>query len=208
MKKLLLPLLFITTNVVANPQPIAQAFVYECSDGYNFIASLEEDEIWLFLPKETVNLKQVPSASGTKYSKGSTVYWTKGDKATLNIGKVAHKDCKNNKAKALWETAKLNGADLRAVGNEPAWNLEISEGQKLLFITDMGKSRYEFPKSERIANPSKRTTNYESRNDKHQLKVLINGESCSDSMSGELFESKVTVTFDEKIFNGCGKALH
>ena len=208
MKKLLLPLLLVATNVVANPQSVAQAFVYECGDGYNFTASLEDDEIWLFLPKETVNLKQVPSASGTKYSKGSTSYWTKGDEALLTIDKQTHKDCKNNRAKAIWETAKLNGADFRGVGNEPAWNVEISEQQKIVFITDYGKSRYEFPKSERIVSQSAGTANYESRNDKHPIKVLITGAPCSDSMSGELFESKVTVTFDEKTFNGCGKALH
>ena len=37
--------------------------------------------------------------------------------------------------------------------------------------------------------------------------VLIEGKPCVDSMSGESFQTTVTVTFDGKIYAGCGRAL-
>jgi uncharacterized membrane protein len=37
--------------------------------------------------------------------------------------------------------------------------------------------------------------------------VLIEGKPCSDTMSGEKFETTVTVTTGEKTLKGCGRAL-
>jgi uncharacterized membrane protein len=37
--------------------------------------------------------------------------------------------------------------------------------------------------------------------------VLIEGEPCTDSMSGESFRTTVTVTLGGKAYEGCGRAL-
>jgi len=37
---------------------------------------------------------------------------------------------------------------------------------------------------------------------------VIAGQGCRDSMSGEPFETRVTVIFDDREYQGCGRPLH
>ena len=37
--------------------------------------------------------------------------------------------------------------------------------------------------------------------------VLIEGKPCSESMSGESFDTTVTVNLGEEVFKGCGRTL-
>lgn len=119
-----------------------------------------------------------------------------------------YKGCRNNAARAIWEDAKLRGADFRAVGNEPGWYLEISQATRLLFVSDYGQSRYEFEAAAPMTDQNARRTEYRANDAEHTLSILIEGDSCHDTMSGEVFESRVTVILDNTEYRGCGKALH
>jgi putative lipoprotein len=185
-----------------------RTFVYECSGGYNFIARLEDQQVWLFLADQTIRLPQVPSGSGAKYSQGVITFWSKGEEAMLQTSSNTHRDCNNNRAKAIWEHAKLNGVDFRAVGNEPGWYLEIGGEGNIVYVGDYGKSRYEFFTPQPIVDQQNRTTTYTVSEQGHVLKIMIDGRPCRDTMSGEAFETTVHVTFDGKDYRGCGKALH
>lgn len=189
-------------------QPAAQTFVYQCSDGYNFIARIEGEGAWLFLPDETVRLPHVPSASGSKYREGQTTFWSKGDEASIGAGATIHRGCKNNPAEAAWENAKLNGADFRAVGNEPGWHLEITAGEKILYVGDYGQTSLEFATPEPLTDQQARSTRYEASGGGHVLSVVLKGERCADTMSDETFETSVTLVLDGKEYHGCGRALH
>lgn len=187
----------------------AKTYVYECSDGYSFTASIDGEQAWLFLPKQTIELPRVPSASGIKYSQKQTTFWSKGLEARLESGTKVHTSCKNNRAKAIWEHAKLTGVDFRALGNEPSWVLEIVKGNTIIFSNFYAKIHmYVFQKTEPEVDQSARKTVYKVSNEGHVLTVTIIGTSCQDTMSGESFESRVIVELDDKLFNGCGKALH
>ena len=119
-----------------------------------------------------------------------------------------HKGCINNYAKAIWEDAKLNGWDYRAVGNEPGWHLEIRNQSRLILVTDYGSVRHEFDLPEPVIDPVAGTTRYEVAQDGQTMVLTISGESCRDSMSGEEFESTAEVILNEKRLRGCGRALH
>ena len=186
----------------------AKIYVYECSDGFGFVASVQGEKAWLFLPGKTISLPHVPSASGAKYSEDQITYWSKDDEALLTIGDEKHTGCKNNRALAIWEDAKLRGVDFRAVGNEPGWNLEIFTGEKIVFVGNYGQTRYAFITPEPSIDQQTRTTIYNVQNDKHKLSVILKGSRCNDTMSGEAFETTVTVILDGKKYRGCGKALH
>jgi membrane-bound inhibitor of C-type lysozyme len=189
-------------------QSDAKTYVYECSDGYGFVARIQMEKVWLFLPEKTISLPHVLSGSGAKYSEDQITYWSKGDEALLEIGDEKHTKCKNNRAMAIWEDAKLRGVDFRAIGNEPGWNLEIIKSNKIVFVGDYGQQRYEFITTEPSIDPQSRTTAYDVQNDTHELSVIIKGRRCRDTMSGEQFETTVTVILDGKKYRGCGKALH
>ncbi|MCK4988205.1 MAG: MliC family protein [Desulfobacterales bacterium] len=186
----------------------AKTYVYECRDGYGFVARVQREKIWLFLPEKTISLTHVQSGSGAKYSEDQITYWSKGDEALLQIGDEKHTNCKNNRAIAIWEDAKLRGVDFRAIGNEPGWNLEIIKSEKIVFVGNYGQSRYEFITTEPSIDQQARTTVYKFQNDKHVMSVIIVGRHCRDTMSGEAFETTVTVILDGKQYRGCGKTLH
>jgi uncharacterized membrane protein/membrane-bound inhibitor of C-type lysozyme len=186
----------------------AQTFVFECPDGLVFTARIAEDEAWLFLPGKTEKLKAEPSASGAKYSHETTMLWNKGDESIVQVGDEVHKGCKNNRREAIWEDAKLRGVNFRARGNEPGWHLEISSGKEILFVTDYGNNRYSFTTPTPSIDQKTKTTTYSIENAGHALTVVIEGEKCNDTMSDETFEATVTVTLDDQLHLGCGRALH
>jgi len=185
-----------------------RTFVYECPDDFSFIARTETGKVWLFLPGKTIDLPHVPSASGTKYSNGSDTFWSKADEALIETGDGKHAGCRNNRARAIWEHAKLNGVDFRALGNEPGWYMEISNKQDILLVTDYGQRTYRFPSSIIKSEPNNRTTIYSASNNDSTIELVIKGDPCRDSMSGEAFPTTVSVLINNKKYRGCGRALH
>lgn len=112
--------------------------------------------------------------------------------------------CRNDPRRAVWERAKLDGADFRAVGNEPGWNLEILAGTRMRLIADYGASRVEVPLPEPTMDRELRRIRW----DAGEVVLEVIGCPCRDSMSSELFETEVSVRLQRRTFKGCGRALH
>ena len=182
----------------------AKTFVFVCEDQSSHVLRTIENGAWLFSPEGTRKLPLVRSASGAKYSDGVSVVWTRGEEAL--IGEVGGKlqTCHNDRRAAIWEHAKLNGADFRAIGNEPGWNLEIYEMSRVVLVTDYGAARVEVALPESVTDNEARSTRW----DAGELTLELIGDPCSDSMSGEAFETTVVVTWRGKTLRGCGRALH
>jgi len=195
----------LTSRAGAGP---AKTFVYECGDDNTFTLRVEGESAWLFLPQGSKRLPSVPSGSGAKFSDGSATYWSKGEEALLQLNGKTYRGCVNNRRMAIWEDAKLRGADFRAVGNEPGWYLEISEQSRLLFVDNYGQDRHEFVLSGPSVDTVLRTTRYQVQGDAHDLTLTLEGRPCTDTMSGESFETTVTLVFDGRRLSGCGRALH
>jgi len=136
----------------------------------------------------TLLLLMVVSACGAQESGG-------GD-AAVSEEELA----KNN----VWHKAKLRGVAFRAIGQEPGWLLEITNGEEILIVTDYGQNRKSHPYVEPQEDKAARRTVFQVDAD---TSVLIEGKPCSDTMSGEKFETTVTVTTGEKTLKGCGRAL-
>jgi len=185
----------------------ASTFVYECPDGFSYIARIEGDTARIFIRDRAVALPRVQAASGAKYADGTTTFWSKGDEALLEVGAETHRACASNRAKAIWEDARLRGVEFRALGQEPGWFLEIMPGGKLVFVTNYGTERHEFVTPDPIVGPSGESTVYRARDAGHELTVLVENRPRRDPMSGELFEATVTVTLDGRTHRGCGRAL-
>ncbi len=191
-----------------HPGATGRTLVYECEDNFGFTARTRGRTVWLFLPDGAVQLPQVSSASGEKYQGAHVTFWSRGEDAMLTLGESYYVGCRNNRAWAIWEHARLNGVDFRAIGNEPGWQLEIQSGADMVFIADYGKTTHRFTTPEpEIDEPNGRTT-YATRNTEHQIVVKLEGTACRDSMSGEPFAVSVRVELDDRLYRGCGKALH
>ena len=186
----------------------AQTYVYECPDDFSFVARTETDRAWLFLPGTTLELALIQSTSGTNYTNGSVSFWRNNNEAVVESGEIKHIGCKNNRARAIWEHAKLNGVDFRALGNEPGWYMEISNRQDILLVTDYGQQTYRFTSAIINSKPHDRTTSYYSQSNGNSVEIIIKGIPGQDSMSGEAFSAAVSVLINNRRYMGCGKALH
>ena len=186
-------------------QTTAQTFVFACSDSFEFVARTDNKEAWLFLPSGTM---QLPYTEAGSYRDDQTHFQIDGQEASLENSGVKHLGCKNDRRQAIWEHAKLNGADYRAVGNEPGWHLEVRSQKSIILVTDYGSTRHEFRLPKPVIDKASRITRYQTKESGHELSLIISGEPCLDSMSGEEFSSKATVVLDGKRLQGCGRALH
>lgn len=199
---------------VAEPPPVATVdaaaptYVFVCTDGYEFVAKIGADAAWVFRPAGTVSLARQVSASGVKYGDGTVTLWTKGEEALLEEVDAIHRECRNDRRRAVWEHAKLNGVDFRAVGNEPGWVLEIVTGATIVVQTDYGAKRYVFDLPPAEENAETQTTLYRTRADGHGLSIALRAQPCRDTMSDESFETQVTVVLDGRTLQGCGRPLH
>ena len=106
----------------------------------------------------------------------------------------------------VWHAAKLRGVSFRAIGQEPSWLLEITNGEKILLVTAYGQKRTAYPYVEPNVNQELRRTVFSVK--EQNLEVVIKGKNCSDIMSGEKFAVSVFITLNGKHFKGCGRALH
>ncbi len=186
----------------------AKTYAYECQGGYHFTASIDNQQAWLFLPERTVTLMHVSAASGMKYSGEQIIFWSKNKEAMLEIKGMLYQGCKNNPAKAIWEHAKLEGVDFRAVGHEPDWVLELIKGERIVFNRPLAAEKLEFDYISPVIDQATRTTHYRIKAKQSSLFVEIKGVSCRDSMSGELFEATVNMIVEGQTYKGCGRALH
>ena len=185
-----------------------RAFYYECENKSSVVVQFQPatDEMLVFLPGETARLPHVRSGSGARYSDGEVTYWSKGREALLQI-RGATTRCVENRRQSVIEDAKLRGVDYWARGNEPGWRLEIY-AHSLLFRTSYGQDRYAFAAPRPQVDQARGRTLYKADEDGSSIAVQIDGQTCHDSMSGERFESTVTVVLNGKGYRGCGLALH
>lgn len=88
--------LAIVVERVSNPDTASarapKAVPFKC-DTISLIAKFGKDNVTIMLPGRSVTLPQVVSASGARYSDGSTTFWNKGDEALFEMNDVSYKGC-------------------------------------------------------------------------------------------------------------------
>ena len=105
----------------------------------------------------------------------------------------------------VWHRAKLRGVAFRAIGQEPGWLLEITNGEEILLVTDYGQNRQLYPYVEPVEYKEERRTQFVLES--YGVTVEIRGQRCTDVMSGEEFEVSVSIIMTDRRLEGCGRAL-
>jgi putative lipoprotein len=95
------------------------------------------------------------------------------------------------------------GAELRARGNEPGWHLEIDAERGLRLVTDYGARELVAPDPTRETGTD--ATTYRGTAGDHDVRVVVTGTTCQDTMSGERFPLSVRVEVDGEALSGCGE---
>jgi len=181
-------------------------YAYSCDDSTKFSAYVTRDSTWLFTADTTLKLTPARSASGARYVSGPFLYWSKGDKALLQLASGSLKQCRVVPQEKAWQAARIRGVDFRALGQEPGWILEITNDRQLKYVGQYGGDSLSapLPEPEKSGAGGRRyRLNTSSRN----LTIDIEQTPCKDAMSGFSFPATVTVTIDGERYSGCGKAL-
>ncbi len=188
----------------AAPVVAPTTYVFVCNDNLAHTVRASAAEAWVFQHAGTRRLPAIPAPRGSRYSDGILELWIDGERAQFNESGGPHRSCHNDPRRAVWERAKLDGADFRAVGNEPGWSLEILAGTRLVLLADYGATRLELPLPEPTVDHATRRTRW----DAGEIRLEVIGRPCRDSMSGESFETEVIVLWQGPTLRGCGRALH
>ncbi|WP_308911420.1 MliC family protein [Pseudokordiimonas caeni] len=182
-------------------------WVLNCDGAGHMVVREVPGKVWLFLQGETLELPQAEAASGVRYTDNQWTAWAKGrDIMMLKDGNRL--ECTNDARAAVWEHAKLNGVDFRAIGNEPGWLLEISNGDQLHLEADYGATIIDASLPLFAEDPDGLATRYSVETDDHRIDIELVSANCVDAMSGEAFETNVTIMLDGQKLTGCGKPLH
>jgi putative lipoprotein len=81
-------------NPATQPAPAINTVTgFKCDD-FAFIVKFSNAKVDIALAGRNVILPQVISASGARYSDGSTTFWNKGDGAIFELNGVSYKNCK------------------------------------------------------------------------------------------------------------------
>jgi len=186
----------------------AQTRAWECERNFAFVSREEGGAIWLFLPGHAVQLPRVDDSSGASY-RGKDIHFRQNNgQAQLELPDQYYEHCRNNRQRAAWENAKLNGVDFRATGNAPDWTLEITLDGDMQLVTGSKDTTYHFVTPEPLVIESARKTLYSAQNKAHQIIVELSGTPCHDISTGETREVTVNISLDEHRLKGCGGALH
>ena len=193
--------------------PRRNTHVYECTDHGSVISvttRLGAGELAVWLPDELGSgyfvLGQVRSASGDRYEGDGVTVWTKGSEALIEAHGERLAGCARNASRSIWEHARLSGVDFKGVGNEPGWSVEIRDRHIDLeydYGTRFLSGGLSAPPQLDTAGP----IDMEAEIDGALLLVTIRRTPCNDTMSGERFESAVTVRLDQRELHGCGRFL-
>ncbi len=128
---------------------------------------------------------------------GNRISGNLGDKYVLNKQEMADKSRLKEKTDA--------GVDFAGHGNEPFWGLDIDKGNKITLTSPNLKDTVSVPYAEPTITNNVREYHIES--EKTKLDITISPQYCSDGMSDFLYEYKVTVKYNNKIYSGCGSLL-
>jgi membrane-bound inhibitor of C-type lysozyme len=78
----------LTLTDCTSPKGIStQKFIYLCDEGKTLWVEFDTrgEMVMLTIGRRWIYLPKVPSASGAKYSDGNSVFWSKGEVATIQI---------------------------------------------------------------------------------------------------------------------------
>jgi uncharacterized membrane protein/heat shock protein HslJ len=188
--------------------PLVRTFVFDCDGGVSFTVRTGPGEMAFWAPESLGGTYRVlsltRSASGARYQEGDTVFWNRGDLATIEFAGQRYVDCRSNPSKAPWADAARRGATFRALGNEPAWNMEVFP-DRLVIVIAFGTLRAELAHDGPVVDGTR--TTYRGSGDGDDATVVIDRRACADSMSGEGFEAAATVNFRKRTWVGCGRFL-
>ncbi len=119
--------------------------------------------------------------------------------AKKNFSMQHLKDAMQNKT---WSNKKEEGIVFFGIGNEPFWSIEVNNTDSISFQL----SEWQKPVTMKITSSQniKDSIVYSGQSDSSSLRLTVLPYFCSDGMSDYVYRNKVSVLYNNHIYNGCG----
>ncbi|RUO30039.1 hypothetical protein CWE12_08760 [Aliidiomarina sedimenti] len=174
----------------------ATTAVYHCGAQPVQIETHDE-QVTLTLGDDQYQLNQVEAASGARYSNQdadhTVVFWSKGERAQLEVGSRAYSECTRPGAIIEPHIAR---------GNEPFWLIEINQGEAVL--RNMGEDEQNFSVvSQEWREDGSTEVVAELKDSDEQLTYQVHETLCEDSMSGMSYPQTAELQVDGQRLQGC-----
>jgi putative lipoprotein len=199
------------------PEPDPQRIAFTCADGYGFEAWFEPDRVRVQFEGDSFTLPQVESGSGTRYrgevaSQGGTVLLhTKGRRGYMQVPGLRMEGCEGTPVADAWQSARVRGVELRALGQEPGWWLELDRGRRTLLVTDYGREVVSFPapaaRVDAVLSELDGEATVHLARGGRDLLLTVSDRTCRDIMSGFRHPLAVRLRLDGTRYDGCGRRL-
>lgn len=176
---------------------------YQCDNGLVFDAWFGHEYARLQFFDHSVKLDQERAANGTRYSDHGKTLWIRGEQATLTLDERGPMPCHEDRN---IETARKNHVSYRAVGQAPAWRLDVYRGHRFVLKYDAAQKAAEFPYTE-AQHPGEGSAVFSTRSDAGALRIEIRYRPCRDTLSGQQYPDTVSVHFNDRTLEGCGRPL-
>ena len=180
--------------------------VYRCGGDERFTVRSYDDSVRVQRDLYAVTLPRVLSASGARYSDGSATFWSRGDEARLETPTDTLASCRGRGAATPWDVSRLLGYELRAIGQEPGWMVEVERGRRMHVLADYGAVEFFTASPHEERDPT--AVLYRAADPAGGEVVLtVREAACEDVMSGEAFPLTVSVRLRGAEYAGCGRRL-
>ncbi len=173
---------------------VAFGAAYRCGDRAVAFGPLGETE-YLALAGEVAAMRPESAASGARYvavDGSETEFWSRGDEAMVTWRGAVLENCERLSAPELPFSAR---------GQEPGWDLRIEEDGLTIRI-NYGAEELSFAPVEPEVSAS--GVRYEAHEGDRRLTVLIDRQTCNDTMADISFPYRVRYTLDGEAHMGCG----
>ena len=149
-----------------------------------------------------LQLPRVPAASGTQYrDDAGHRFWSHGQSARLDVDEQV-RACQERPAGSRMAAARLAGASVYAVGQEPGWFLTIVPDDRVTLVADYGSEVIVAPPAQ--VKPVAGGWHYRTQSGSGDLRIDVAETPCTDAMSGARWPRTVVVRFEDRELSGCG----
>ncbi|MDZ7851400.1 MAG: MliC family protein [Halomonas sp.] len=180
---------------------------WRCTPAQDLVTAATEEELRLWSAHGAFRLLPAVVASGARYQQGDLSFWNKGDEAVVESA-TGRLDCTRDLSQKALTRRQRPGTMFHARGNEPGWVVNLaSHRPEATLVLDYGEREMTLPyRVTTLDNDEARMILASGRAD-IPFELRLEARACFDSMSGQPFPARVTLSIDGEQYRGCGQGI-
>lgn len=152
-------------------------------------------------------LPQAVVASGARYQDGDISFWNRGEQARVETPRGQLQCQLADQRQGLTRTEQP-GVMFLGRGNEPGWSVALAHDEpRLTMQLNYGQQQLTLPYMVSVMDNDAGRVVLENAQVEPFFRVRIEAGACFDDMSGEPFPARVTLTYDDNQYSGCGQGI-